>query len=54
MGWKYEVTRWVNDEHSGWCDQQVYGGKSLIMALWVLWQERRNKTTGCSRLTIRG
>lgn len=54
MGWKYEVTRWVHDADFGYREVTVYGGKSLCKALWVLWQERRNKTTGCSRLNIRG
>ena len=51
MGWKYEVTAWVQADGQ-YQDEYVYQGKHIIPAIMAILRAR--KYSGCVRFTWRG
>lgn len=52
MGWKYEVTVWGKHFDDEYSHLTVWGGQSIVRAMFELWKAKR-KGFGCTTLHLR-
>lgn len=53
MGNKWEVHVWVKDEVFGYHNEQFWGGRNPLIAIYMLWMAHKKTDAGCIKLEWR-